>query len=270
MARHGKPPSVEGANRRGIQSVEKASLLLEALVSSREPLTLKELGSRADMVPSKAHRYLASLIRAGLVRQEHTSGRYDFGNLALTLGLAAMSRFDILERGHEALRSLSEETGLTSLFCVWGPMGPTIIRWQRGEQHVMSTLALGSVLPLLRSATGQAFLAYLPASLTKELSKAELSSAKRYGAVGSQPTTQKEVGELVRTVRDLGMAWVDGTTIPGLRAIAAPVLDAQGEASATITLIGTSPYITNPEHPTAKALKRVTDELSLAQLSFGS
>ena len=68
--------------RRGIQSAETGVRLLEALERANGPLALKDLSARADLDPSSAHRYLASFVRCGLVRQE-PDARYDLGPLAL-------------------------------------------------------------------------------------------------------------------------------------------------------------------------------------------
>src|SRR5204863_194448 len=82
--------------RRGIQSIDTGIRLLEVLEKSDGPLALKELSAKADMHPSGAHRYLASFVRCGLVRQEADS-RYDFGPLALRLGLASLQRLDPIQ-----------------------------------------------------------------------------------------------------------------------------------------------------------------------------
>src|SRR5579859_1670404 len=84
-----KRPVNTKPKRRGIQSIDTGIRLLEVLEKADGPLALKELSAKADMDPSGAHRYLASFVRCGLVRQE-TDSRYDFGPLALHIGLAAV------------------------------------------------------------------------------------------------------------------------------------------------------------------------------------
>ena len=81
--------------RRGIQSVDTGIRLLEVLERADGPLALKDLSAQAELDPSSAHRYLASFVRSGLVRQDADS-RYDFGPLALHIGLAAIRRIEKL------------------------------------------------------------------------------------------------------------------------------------------------------------------------------
>ena len=90
--------------RRGIQSIDTGIRVLEALERADGPLALKDLSANSELDPSSAHRYLASFVRCGLVRQE-PDGRYDFGPLALRVGLAAMQRLDPVQAAERAIGS---------------------------------------------------------------------------------------------------------------------------------------------------------------------
>jgi len=68
------PPPARAATRvardsdsRGIQSIEVGGRLLLALAHHGQPLPLKDLAYAADMSPGKAHPYLVSFIKLGLV-----------------------------------------------------------------------------------------------------------------------------------------------------------------------------------------------------------
>jgi len=77
---------------RGIQSIEVGGELLRALARSGEPMMLRDLAREAGMTPAKAHPYLASFSRIGLIEQDETTGRYEIGALALELGLISLRR----------------------------------------------------------------------------------------------------------------------------------------------------------------------------------
>jgi DNA-binding IclR family transcriptional regulator len=62
--------------RAGIQSVEVGFALLEALTRARGPQMLKDLASDAGMSAAKAHRYLVSFQRIGLVTQDARTSRW--------------------------------------------------------------------------------------------------------------------------------------------------------------------------------------------------
>jgi len=238
--------------RRGIQSIDTGIRLLEVLEKADGPLALKDLSARADLDPSSAHRYLASFVRCGLVRQDANT-RYDFGPLALHIGLAAVRRIDPVQVIEGALPALVEDTGFTALLCVWSNRGPTVVHWQRSAAPFVTNLGLGSVLPVSRSATGTVFVAFLAQSVTAEAIAAE---AKR------EPVDREAFTRAVERAKKTRLAFVDNTVIPGLSAVASPVLQWNGQAAAVVTLIGPDPDLAKASHPAAGALRRLCDRLS--------
>ena len=60
-----KPAAVHG--QRGIQSVEVGGQLLRALAHHGRPMALKDLAREAGMTPAKAHPYLVSFGKLGLI-----------------------------------------------------------------------------------------------------------------------------------------------------------------------------------------------------------
>src|SRR3989344_4854368 len=140
--------------RAGIQSVEVGFALLEGLTRSRGPLMLKDVAASAGMSAAKAHRYLVSFQRLGLVTQDPRNARYDLGPAALKLGLASLARLDAVRLARERMPELMEAIGHTLALAVWGNHGPTIVHWEESPQAVTANLRLGDVMPLLSSATG--------------------------------------------------------------------------------------------------------------------
>jgi DNA-binding IclR family transcriptional regulator len=238
--------------RRGIQSIDTGIRLLEVLEKGEGPLALKELSARAELDPSSAHRYLASFVRCGLVRQDPDT-RYDFGPLALRIGLAAVRRIDPVPLTERALPALVAETGYTALLAVWSNRGPTVVHWQRGPTPFVTNLALGSVLPISRSATGAIFVAFLPATVTSDALAAE---ARR------EAVDREAFARAVERARKTRLAFVDSSVIPGLSAVSSPVLQWNGEAAATVTLIGLDHELAKASHPAAAALRKLCDRLS--------
>jgi DNA-binding IclR family transcriptional regulator len=82
----------ETKSSHGVQSLEIGVDVLKVLVESGQALMLKEIAAAAGMPASKAHRYLVSLVRSGLVEQDSQNLKYDLGPLAIPLGLAAVDR----------------------------------------------------------------------------------------------------------------------------------------------------------------------------------
>lgn len=249
--------------RGGIQSVDGALVLLRAIATFKGPVSLSVLARAANMPTSKAHRYLASFVHAGLIEQEHRSGRYDLGPLAASLGLAALARSDFVNRAADSLHTLTVKTGMTAMLTVWCEAGATIVRWERAENFIATALGLGTSMPLLNSASGRIFLAYLPRPLTRARVQHELERAIESGLVWhDMELNEAGVDGVIQTIRANGIAAIDGRFIPGLSAISAPVLNWQNEAECAVTLVSTQSGILNPTGAIARELLDFTKMLS--------
>ena len=171
--------AANSCSQQGIQSIEVGNRLLLVLAEASAPMMLRDLASAAGMSSSKAHRYLVSYARVGLVHQEPRSGRYDLGPLSLQLGFAALRRFDAISLAMPMLRELGETLGQTVALAAWANCGATIVRWLGSDAPVTATLRVGSVMPLTRSATGLVFAAHMPRSRWLGLVKRELAENRR-------------------------------------------------------------------------------------------
>jgi len=92
--------------QRGIGSVEVGGQLLRVLTVADGPMMLRDLAASAGMTAAKAHPYMVSYMRLGLVEQDRASGRYELGPLALQMGLASMRRLNPVRVATEAIAEL--------------------------------------------------------------------------------------------------------------------------------------------------------------------
>jgi len=207
------------------------------------------------MQPSKVHRYLSSFLKAGLIAQTGRSGRYLLGPGAMALGLAAIGRHDFVNSAADGLSELCGDTGMTALLCVWGNGGATVVRWERAASPTVTSMGLGTTLPLLNSATGRAFLTWAPPAAIKEACDAELRRIRKNPSIAPDlEPTREGLKAMIAKTRQHGYAFVEGKFIPGLVAIAAPILDWQLEAQAVVTLIGTDAEWVKPGSSQVKSL----------------
>jgi DNA-binding IclR family transcriptional regulator len=225
--------------RAGIQSVEVGFALLEVLSRAPGPLMLRDLAAAAGMSAAKAHRYLVSFQRLELVVQDAGSTRYDLGPAALKLGLASLSRLDAVKLARERVAALMEQIGHTLALAVWGNHGPTIVHWEESPQAVTVNLRLGDVMPLLSSATGRCFAAYLSRDAITPLLKEEIARGQRQGRA-DVPATLAEARALLDEVRRRGAARVVDTLLPGIVGFCAPVFDSDGHIALGIVALGPS------------------------------
>lgn len=223
--------------RAGIQSVEVGFGLLDVLARAAGPLMLRDLAAAAGMSSAKAHRYLVSFQRLQLVTQDVGSTRYDLGPAALKLGLASLSRLDAVKLARERIGALTAQIGHTLALAVWGNHGPTIVHWEESAEAVTVNLRLGDVMPLLSSATGRCFAAFVSRDAIAPMIREELARAQKLGRK-DVPGTMAEVKAVLDEVRKRGMARVVDTLLPGIVGFCAPVFDSDGHMVLGIVSLG--------------------------------
>jgi DNA-binding IclR family transcriptional regulator len=223
--------------RSGIQSIEVGFRLLEVLTHEPRAMMLRDLAQRAGMSPAKAHRYLVSFLRLGVVAQDALSGRYELGGFALQLGLARLARVDGVKLARIALAELRDRLDLTVGIAVWGNQGPTVVHWMESSHPAKASLKLGDVMPLLGSATGLLFAAYLPASKTATMIERELTDSRRSSQTAG-PRTHEEVERVLEEVRAHQAARVEGVLLATIHAFCMPVFDSTGDLALGLIALG--------------------------------
>lgn len=243
----------------GIQSVEVGHALLAVLADAPGALMLRDLAGTAGMSAAKAHRYLASFQRLGLVTQDPATSRYDLGPAALRLGLAALARLDAVKLARASAARLCAAIGHTTAVAVWGNAGPTIVHWEESRQPVVASLRLGDVMPLLRSATGRCFAAWLPRERTGALIERELAAlpGRQRGALASAAG----FAAWQQAVRARGAGVVEGDLLPGISALCHPVFDADGHLALGLVSLGPSAVF---DVAAGSAIDRATGEAARA------
>lgn len=247
--------------RRGIGSIEVGMRLLDVLASADGPMQLKQIAEESEMAPAKVHRYLASFAAAGMVTHTGETGQYDLGPMALRVGVAALRRFDIVERACAGLAALRDDIHATCFIAGWSDKGPVIIRWEDSLRPLTVIVEVGSVMPLFSSATGRAFLAFMPPEQTAKVVEHELSAG---GSTVAAERAQAEA--LMDQIRHYGFGRTYGDFQTGIAAIAAPLYDPLGGMVAAVTALGREgEFDAAPDGAVARRLKDFAIALSNAE-----
>jgi DNA-binding IclR family transcriptional regulator len=256
--------------QRGIQSIEVGGQLLRALVHHGRPMALKDLAREADMTPAKAHPYMVSFGRLGLIEQDRTSGHYQLGPLALQLGLISLQQANPVHLATPLIAELAQEIGHTVAIAVWGARGATIVRTAESPSPVHVALRHGTVFSLTATASGRIFGAYLDAAAVRRLLDAERlrQRGKAEPPVPGMPPAQPlpswaEFERQLQEVRSHGISRSAGEVIEGVSAMAAPVFDHTGAIVLALTSIGPAGiFDTAWNGRIARALKACADMVS--------
>lgn len=243
------PKPARDSEPRGIQSIEVGGRLLLALAHHGQPLALKDLAAAADMSAGKAHPYLVSFIKLGLVERETEGGRYGLGPLALQMGLIGLQQYDPVRLATERIDELARATGHTVAIAVWGHRGPTLVRIAEAPSPVHVSMRHGTVMSIPDTASGRLFAAFGPAAAVKEALENEATASHTSAPAGARPARARAGGRFglgtafdreLERVRADGIACIDGVALPGISAVSVPVFDARGQLVLSLTAIGPS------------------------------
>lgn len=219
-----KPPAP--GRRQSVRTVEVGISVLSALGRLGGSATLSELSAFVHLPASKAHRYLRALSSSGFVEQDAATGDYRLGVESLTLGLTALAQINLVSVATPFMAMLSKRVNETAILSIWANGGATVVHVKEPPRRVTVVTRIGSVLPLLSSASGLAFAAHLPAAESKLHIR---SAAKHAGS---------DLQKRLREVRANGIARVQSLFFPGIDALAAPIFDAAGRIAAVLTVLG--------------------------------
>lgn len=247
--------AAKAKTRLGIQSVEVAARILQALAVTGRSLALKDLAKAAGMHPGKAHRYLVSLTRSELVAQDEASGHYGIGTASIALGLAGLRSVDVVRTATALLPTLRDEINETVLLAMWSPQGPVVFALEESSRPVTMNIRVGSILPLLSTATGRVFASFLPYEIVSKLLDTEVKASRS----GNGADVKKQLSE----TRKHELACVSGDLVPGVNAVAVPIFDHKNRIAGVIGALGRSEELdVDRRGIAAAALLRTANEIS--------
>ena len=157
----------------GIQSVERAIILLELLAQSGGAMSLTDLAARAQLNISTCHHLLATLTRAGYVAQVPGRRTYALGARVLHLGQSFMQQVDLPRRARPVLERLNVATGeAVHLAVLQGDQVVTLAKIEGRQAVRVETGVIGIAEAPHATATGKAMLAWLPEDQARRILEA--------------------------------------------------------------------------------------------------
>ena len=246
--------------KRSIQSIEIGGQLLNVLASESRAMTLKELAEKSNMTASKAHPYLVSFGRLGLIEQD-ILGQYQLGPAALQLGLSCLNQLDPLKIATPIVEKLALEIQQSVAIAVWGNLGPTIVRMIESRQPIHVNMRTGTVMSVSGTATGKIFAAFMPQEKITQLKLLGLGDRVSHGDLDSEK--EQLTDQEIEQIRAQKIACAIGKPIPGVNALSVGVFDQSASLCLVITALGpamTFPVDTNGH--IAKSLTLAGNEIS--------
>ncbi|MBT0773813.1 helix-turn-helix domain-containing protein [Kineosporia sp. J2-2] len=223
-----------GARADSLQSLTRGLAVIRCFDAEHADLTLSDVARRSGTSRATARRILHTLEDLGYVRQR--TARFSLTPRVLELGGAylASSALPALARPHldDLTATCDESSSLSELD------GDDIVYVARVQRRRIMTVAIGigTRFPAHATSMGRVLLAGQPGPwLAEYLTRVRLTGFTAHTIVDGEKLRAE-----LDLVRDQGWCLVDEELEPGLRSVAAPVLDRAGRVVAAVNVSTTT------------------------------
>ena len=225
-----------------ILSVDKSMQLLDILLKSRHPMSLKMLAERSGYPKSTVHGLLFTMMQHDVVRQ-YADGRYGLGIRLYEYGTAVSESWDISALVHPSLEKLSEMTGAGTFITFFD--GKNVISFDRcvGTGGLQVIPEVGMRMALHATAQGKLFLSTLSRSQVLHL-------LREFGMPAFTPHTITDPEQMIAeldAVRVRGYAIEHGEYRRGLMGAAAPIHEIDGKIQYALGFVGLFRSVTSDD-----------------------
>ncbi|WP_323764116.1 HTH-type transcriptional regulator BhcR [Marinovum sp.] len=243
-----------------IKSLDRAMEVFEYL-SEAQGKTLTALAAETAQSNATVYRILVTLQGRGLVEFEAEDQTWHIGPRAFVIGARFLRRTSLVDRARPILRRLMEDTGETANLGVEQEGAVLFLSQVETHANIRAFFPPGTLSPMHSSGIGKALLAKMD---DRRLDRF-LASAKLEVFTLHTITTHEALKSDLRAVRERGFSIDNEEKNIGMRCIAAPVFDVNGEAVAGLSVSGPTSRVSEDE---IKRLSRpvieAADELTRA------
>src|SRR6202171_4980094 len=245
----------------GVQSVDRALLIIETLAEDDEGYRLSDLAVRTGLSTSTVHRLLATLEKRRFVQFDRYESKWHVGAQSFAVGATFARRRNFVAQAMPYLRKLRDLTRETANLAVVDDESIIVLTRIESREIMRSLTKVGGRVAMVASGVGKAVLA--------TYSDEDVSAIIRHH--GMPRLTEKSIvrpsdlfKELAKVRRD-GYAIDDEEACMGLRCIASVVYNDCGEPLAAISVSGMTSRLTDDRLPSlGRSVREVAAELTAA------
>lgn len=216
---------------RTVKAAETAFAIVET-IDELDGAGVSEVADHLSIAKSTAHKHLTTLEENEyLVRDD---GTYRLSLKHLKFGRHAIDNVAIAQTAQPVIEHLATETGEAVWVAIEEHGRAVYVNKALGERAVPSRGSIGNRIHLHSAAIGKAMLAHLPRDRVEEI-------LERHGLPELTEDTITDRGHLfeeLEAVQDRGVAFNDGESLEGLRAVATPIQH-DGDVMGAVAVVGT-------------------------------
>jgi IclR family transcriptional regulator, pca regulon regulatory protein len=213
-----------------VRSLARGLSVIRAFSEERPELTLAEVARETELTRSAARRSLLTLVELGYVAVDERSFRLT--PRVLELGYAYLSSSGLPELAQPHLERLSATIGESSSVSVLDGHDVVYVARVATSRIMRVNIAVGTRFPAWVTSMGRALLSGHDDEALREV----LEASERAQLTPSTVTDVERLIEVVQEVRRLGYALVDEEFELGLRSLAVPIRDTEGQVVAAMNV----------------------------------
>ena len=222
-----------GGGATSVQALDRALGLLEILAGG-DGAPLTALARDAGLPASTVHRLLATLAAHGFVAVSEADQTWTIGVEAFRVGQAFVRRFEVAAAARPAMRALMETSGETANIGIFEGGDVVFIGQVEAQEPIRAFFRAGERRHAHASGIGKALLAEMPPARVER-------HLRDHGLPRFTDATLTDPARLaadLAEIRRRGWSLDDEERSPGMRCIAAPIFDENGEAIAGLSISG--------------------------------
>jgi IclR family transcriptional regulator, pca regulon regulatory protein len=216
-----------------IRSLVKGLRILEALASSHFMLSFQELTSKTRIPKATVFRFLQTLLSQNYVSFDPKSRKYFVGPRAMSLGSAALAGLDLKEVALPYLNQLSSASDQNLNLAILDRTEILYIECVQKWDLLKMNVSPGSRLNAYQTSSGRCILAFLKPEKFEAVRDRLLKNREALKWVGPKAGN---LARILEEVRKHGYAVNDEELTKGIRAVAAPIFNGEGEVEAAINM----------------------------------
>jgi IclR family acetate operon transcriptional repressor len=245
----------------GVQSVDRALLIIETLAEDDEGYRLTDLAVRTGLSPSTVHRLLATLEKRRFVQFDRGESTWHIGAQSFAIGSTFVRRRNFVTQALPYLRKLRDQTRETANLAVVDDGAMVVLTRVESREIMRSVTKVGGRVPMVASGLGKALLATYS-------EQDVFAIIQRDGMPRLTSKSIVRAGELCKSLHDIrrqGYSVDDEEALIGLRCVSAVVYDDCSEPLAAISVSGKASRVPNDRLPIlGKLVQEVAAELTTA------
>lgn len=244
-----------------VPAVERAILILQLLGQEPEGLTIAQITQEISIAKSTVFTILTTLNLYGLVERVEETGRYQLGMGLFTLGSSVIERLDVRSRAYPILKSLAQQTRLTTHLGIIDEDEVIYIEKIEGQGPIKISSAVGRRMGVHCTALGKAILAQLPLEKLHSIFTGRQLPQRTPNTITSVQLLQVD---LVKT-KERGYSFDDEENELGIRCLGAPIFNHRAEVMHAVSISGPRDRVSlDTIELLAEKLKQAAQEISQA------